>query len=46
MSDMQTIVILLALAGLVSSVCIELARERRENRQWREHMRRIGEELC
>lgn len=46
MSDMHTIFILLALAGLASSVIIELARSRRETRLWEEHLRRIGQESC
>jgi len=46
MSDMQTIIVLLSLAGLVSSVLIELARERREDRLWREHLDRLEEDVC
>ncbi|WP_449246206.1 hypothetical protein [Desulfarculus baarsii] len=46
MSDVQTIIVLLSLAGLVSSVLIELARERREDRLWREHLSRLEEDAC
>ena len=46
MSDMQTTITVLALAGLAASVAIEMLKTRRENRRWKEHMRRLSEEVA
>ncbi len=46
MSDLQTTITILALAGLAASVAIELLKTRKENRRWKEHMRRLSEEIA
>lgn len=46
MSDIQTTITILALTGLIASVAIELLKTRKENRRWREHMRRLSEEVA
>lgn len=46
MSELQTTITILALTGLVASVAIEMFKTRKENRRWKEHMRRLGEEIA